>query len=69
MPISLRLSEADQKRLDDAVAKGGYKDRSEALRDALSLLASELDAEANEKITITMRKADFEKLRRARILK
>lgn len=67
MPISVRLSGEDQKRLETVVRKGHYKDRSEAIRDALGLLAQRLDSEANERVTISIAKADLERLRRARI--
>jgi Arc/MetJ-type ribon-helix-helix transcriptional regulator len=67
MPISVRLSNEDQKRLDAVILKGHYKDRSDAIRDALSLLAQRLDSEANERVTISIARADLERLRRARI--
>lgn len=67
MPISVRLSSDDQKRLDAVIRKGRYKDRSEAIRDALGLLAQQLDSEANEQVTISIARSDLERLRRARI--
>lgn len=69
MPISLRLSEDGERRLDDLVRRGHYKDRSEAIRDALELLETSLQAEESEQVMIQLSKADLERLRRAKVFR
>ena len=68
MPISLRLSPKGEQVLDDIVRKGHYKDRSEAIRAALGLLRNTLEEESQEKIVVSISKADLERLRRAKVV-
>lgn len=69
MPISLRLSPEGEKVLDEIVRKGGYKDRSEAIRQALSFLAEAQDQDESDEVLVRISKADLERLRRAKVVR
>lgn len=66
--ISLRLSGEGLTVLDGIVRKGEYKDRSEAIRAALSLLAEAQDQDETEEVMVRMSRADLERLRRAKVV-
>lgn len=67
MPISVRLSPDSMRELDSLVVRGNYKDRSEAIRSAISLLQEALDDDDQKRVTLTLTKADYDRLRRAKV--
>ncbi len=69
MPISVRLSKDSEKRLDELVRRGDYRDRSEAIRAGLELLERSPEAEEKDKVVIQLSKADLERLRRAKVFR
>ncbi len=66
--ISLRLSGEGLNVLDGIVRKGEYKDRSEAIRAALSLLSEVQDQDEAEEVMVRISRADLERLRRAKVV-
>lgn len=62
MPISLRLSPEGEKKLDEMVKEGHYKDRSEAIRAALSVLKRTMEARRQGRIVVSVDPKDLRRL-------
>lgn len=61
MPISLRLSPDGERKLDEMVEQGHYKDRSEAIRAALTLLKRTMEAQKQGRIVVSVHPDDLKK--------
>jgi len=61
MPISLRLSKEGEKKLDEMVAEGRYKDRSEAIRAALTLLKRTMEAQRQGHVVVSIDPKELKK--------
>lgn len=54
MPLSVRFPPEAIKAIDAMVEQGGYKDRSDVIRDALSLLMEVLEEEKAGRIVVAV---------------
>lgn len=63
MPITFRLSEEAEKKLEEMVETGEYPNKSEALREALNLLLETQDMKKRGDRPVLLSETDLEKLR------